>query len=155
MAEPTSPRPDAALVRRAIDTYVKAAYPDGPPLAVRSMLATEETWRGDLLDAPVFVRDSPNDPKKFSMRLGNRFYPHMKLIIERAPDGSGHLFRADAHDAHCCPPMDSPEYPPFRDLMDKNQQVITEVERAWAEAGVPTMKTFLKEDLARRGHGAR
>jgi hypothetical protein len=34
--------------------------------------------------------------------------------------------------------------------MEKNQKVVESVERAWAEGGVPTFKTYLREDLARR-----
>jgi hypothetical protein len=143
-------KPDAALVQRAIDIYVRTAYPDGPPVAVRSMLATERSWAGHITDAPVFIKDDPKNTTKYSMRLGNASYPHMKLVIERAPDGRGFLFRADAHDAHCCPPAGTPEHDAFRQLMTKNQDVITAVENAWATAGVPTMKTYLKDDLARR-----
>jgi hypothetical protein len=144
-------KPDAALVQRAIDVYVKTAYPDGPPVAVRSMLATERSWAGHLTDAPVFIKDDPKNTTKYSMRLGNASYPHMKLVIERAPDEKqGFLFRADAHDAHCCPPAGTPEHDAFRQLMTKNQEVITAVEKAWAAAGVPTMKTYLQADLARR-----
>ena len=144
-------KPDAALVQRAIDVYVKTAYPDGPPVAVRSMLATERSWAGHITDAPVFIKDDPKNPTKYSMRLGNAAYPHMKLVIERAPgDQQSFLFRADAHDAHCCPPAGTPEHDAFRQLMIRNQDVISAVEHAWAAAGVPTMKTYLQADLARR-----
>ena len=143
-------KPDAALVQRAIDVYVRTAYPDGPPVAVRSMLATERSWAGHLTDSPVFIKDDPKNTTKYSMRLGNASYPHMKLVIERAPDGNTFLFRADAHDAHCCPPAGSPEHDAFRQLMTKNQKIITAVEQAWAAEGVPTMKTYLQADLARR-----
>jgi hypothetical protein len=74
----------------------------------------------------------------------------MKLVIERAPDGNAFLFRADAHDAHCCPPAGSPEHDAFRQLMTTNQETITAIEKAWAAEGVPTMKTYLQADLARR-----
>jgi hypothetical protein len=159
MSAPTtstaSSKPDAALVQRAIDVYVNTAYPVGPPVAVRSMLETERTWAGHLTDAPVFVKDDPKNTTRWSMRLGNASYPHMKLVIERSPDGNGYLFRADAHDTHCCPPADSHEYPAFHELMTRNQQVVTAVEQAWAAAGVPTMKTYLQADLARRQAQAR
>ena len=143
-------KPDAALVQRAIDVYVRNAYPDGPPVAVRSMLATERSWAGHLTDAPVFIKDDQKNTAKYSMRLGNAAYPHMKLVIERGPDGESWLFRADAHDAHCCPPAGSPEHEAFRQLMKSNQDVITRVEQGWAAEGVPTMKTYLQADLARR-----
>jgi hypothetical protein len=148
-------KPDPALVQKAINAYVKVAYPDGPPVTVRSMLATEQTWRGDLVDAPVFVKDATDKPSKWSMRLGNRVYPHMKLVIERSPDGKQFLFRADAHDAHCCPPPNTPEHAPFCQLMTHNQHLITELEKAWAAAGVPTLKTYLQDDLAKRRGSAR
>ena len=144
------PRPDAQRVAKAIESYLRVAYPDGPPVTVRSMVATLKGYAGDFFDAPTFVKDDPKDPTKYSLRLGNQFYPHMKLVMELAPDQKTFLFRADAHDAHCCPPKETPEYQPFRDLMAKNQQVITKIEKDWAAAGIPTLKSYLQEDLARR-----
>jgi hypothetical protein len=74
----------------------------------------------------------------------------MKLTIDRRPDQRGYLFRADTHDRHICPKPDSKEYAMFRELLDKNQKLAQEIEQAWADAGIPTFKTYLKEDLARR-----
>jgi hypothetical protein len=148
-------KPDAALVRRAIDVYVGVVYPDGPPVTVRSMLAVLRSFAGDFLETPTFIRDGNDPPRKYSLRLGNRVYPHMKLVCELSPDAKQFLFRADAHDVHCCPPPDSPEYAPFRQLMETNQQVVTEVEKAWADEGIPTLKTYLLDDLAKRKSDAR
>lgn len=142
---------DAALVQHAIDIYMKKAYPQGPPpVVVASMLATLRQFAGDFFKAPAFVKDDPKSPRKYSLRLGNCNYPHMKLVYELGPDGKTFLFRADAHDAHCCPPADAPEHAPFRQLMETNQKIIAQIESAWADEGIPTFKSFLREDLARR-----
>ena len=142
--------PEQAQVMRAIDLYLRAAYGDEPPVTVRSQLAVLQTWGGPFFRAPVFVADDQPQGKRYSMRLGTRHYPHMKLRIEPSPDGSRYLFRADSHDRHVCPPPTSAEHTAFRDLMEKNQKVVEAVETAWADAGVPTFKTYLREDLARR-----
>ena len=146
---PLSP-PDPPVVMRAIDIYLRQCYGDEPPVTVRSQLAVLKTWGGPFFRAPVFVAEDQPQGKRYSMRLGNRHYPHMKLRIEPSPDGSRYLFRADSHDRHVCPPPTSAEYEAFRDLMEKNQKAVEAVETAWADAAVPTFKTYLREDLARR-----
>jgi hypothetical protein len=153
-ADAPPPKPDAAIVQQAIDIYLSKAYPEGPPMTVRSMVATLRSYAGDFFKAPTFVKDDPNSPRKYTLRLGNRHYPHMKLVYELGPDGRTYLFRADSHDAHCCPPVGTPEHDAFRALMTSNQEVVTAVENAWAEANVPTFKTFLKVDLAKRREAA-
>jgi hypothetical protein len=74
----------------------------------------------------------------------------MKLVIERSPDGSGALFHADTHDRHVQPPPDAPEAGAFAELAAKNQELSARIEAAWEEAGLPTFKRYLREDLARR-----
>jgi len=146
-----APKPDAAAVQKAIDIYMDRAYGGADPqVTVRSMLATLRGYAGDFFKAPTFVKDDPRSPKKYTLRLGNRHYPHMKLVYELGPDAQTFLFRADAHDAHCCPPAGTPEHDAFRALMQANQETVAAIENAWADAELPTFKTFLKLDLAKR-----
>jgi hypothetical protein len=155
-------KPEPALVWRAVNTYLSIAYdgpsgaagvPAGTPSAVKSRL---ESLRlapsSDFYASPVFERDNAASPTptKFSLRLGNRHYPHMKLVIDRSPDGHGHLLRADTHDAHCRPAPGSRDYHVFSQLMDRNREVAERIEAAWEEQGVPTFKAYLRDDLARR-----
>src|SRR5439155_6950427 len=143
--------PDAAVVQQAIDVYMRNAYGDAePPVVVRSMLATLRGYAGDFFKAPTFVKDDAKKPTKYTLRLGNRAYPHMKLVYELGPDQQTFLLRADAHDAHCCPPAGTPEHEAYRALMVTNQEIVSAIENAWAEANLPTFKTFLKVDLAKR-----
>src|SRR5688500_1638053 len=153
-------KPDPAAVWRAVTTYLAAAYegvpsthgvPGNTPSAVKNRL---ESLRlapaSDFFATPVFERDNPASPTKFSLRLGNRHYPHMKLVIERSPDGQGHLLRADTHDAHCRPAPGSRDYAGFCQLMDQNRQVAERIEAAWEVLGLPTFKAYLRNDLAKR-----
>ena len=142
--------PDRATVLQAVDTYIRFAYGADPPTAVKSMLATVRDWSGAFYRCPVFVKDQRTPPNRYSMRLGNRHYPHMKLAIERAPDDKSFFFRTDTHDRHVCPAEGAPEHAPFVELMGKNQEIAQEIESAWAAQGLPTFKSWLREDLAKR-----
>jgi hypothetical protein len=155
-------KPNPPLVWQAITSYLAIAYegPSGPtgipantPSAVKSRLESLRLAPASVADffaSPVFERDSAANPTKFSLRLGNRHYPHMKLIVERSPDTRGHLFRADTHDAHCCPAPGSRDYFVFSQLMDKNREVAEQIESAWEQQNIPTFKAYLRDDLARR-----
>jgi hypothetical protein len=142
--------PESSVVFKAIDIYLALAYGAERPVAVGSMVATLRAWGGRFYNCPVFVKDAATPPNRYSMRLGNRHYPHMKLTIERAPDGETFLFRADTHDRHVCPPEGAAEHDAFVALMTQNQQLAQGIDAAWAENGLPTFKTWLREDLARR-----
>lgn len=144
--------PSPAQVWRAIEVYLQAAYPGPAPSAVRTRLeALRNTSDTDFFNSDIFERDK-NDPNssKRSLRLGNRVYPHMKMVIEPSPDGRSQLFRADTHDRHVRPAPESKEYAMFCQLMEMNQQLASAIETAWSIAGVPTFKDYLRRDLAAR-----
>ncbi|CAA9444100.1 MAG: hypothetical protein AVDCRST_MAG64-4396 [uncultured Phycisphaerae bacterium] len=155
-------KPEPPLVWRAIATYLAHAFDGSPdaaahgapartPAAVRLRLESlRATAPADFFASPVFECDAAAHPTKFSLRLGNRTYPHMKLVVDRAPDGRGHLFRADTHDGHCRPAPGSRDYPAFCKLMDVNRDLAARIEAAWEAEGIPTFKSFLRDDLARR-----
>ena len=154
--------PDPSETMRAIDVYLREAYgaaggagaPAGElPPRVRAQLETLKTWKGRFYRAPVFAADDVDAPKRFTMRLGNPDYPHMKLSLDLSPDGQRFLYRVDTHDAHACPAPDSPDHAAFRHLMERNQQLSSKIEAAWAAAGLPTFKSYLRDDLARRQGG--
>ena len=163
--------PEPADVMRAVDTYLRFAYDVPPattapaaaepipvspllPVTVRSQLAVLRNWKGDFYHSPAVASDRQEPPRRYTLRLGNRNYPHMKLAIELSPDGKRFLFRVDTHDGHCLPPPAAPEYGPFLLLMEENQKMAQAIESAWAGENLPTFKTYLREDLARRQGGA-
>jgi hypothetical protein len=149
-------KPTVPQVWSAVEAYLASAYGGAaPPSAVRDRLASlRAAADADIYDSPVFERDEARPPTRYSLRLGNKVYPHMKLVIERAPDGRGHLFRADTHDKHIRPTPSSREGRAFAELMAMNQKFAEAIEAEWANRGLATFKQFLREDLARRGAGA-
>lgn len=133
-----------------------------PPSAVRARLETlKSTPQDSFYDSPVFeIQDAPRTPGdpaprdgvpiRYGLRLGNLSYPHMKLMVERSPDGHGYLLRADTHDAHIQPRPGSREQAAFAGLMRENRAVADAIEARWEQAGLPTFKKFLRDDLERR-----
>jgi hypothetical protein len=146
-------KPEPQVVLQALDIFVKHAYGNSVPLSVKSQLAILRSWGGQFYAAPVFVADKLTPPRRYAIRLGNNNYPHMKLVIELSPYEVHWLFRVDAHDRHVCPPHDAPEYAEFRQMMQNNQKLVEQIEGQWAQDGLPTVKTFRRDDLTRRaGH---
>jgi hypothetical protein len=144
-------KPSPAAVWKAIDAYVAVAYPDRPTATVAARLATlRAVPEHEFFTSAALERTPKDDPTRFDLRLGNQWYPHMKLCIQRSPDGKGHLFCADTHDRHIQPAPGSRDYEAFRELMEKNRVIAAQIESAWEAAGLPTFKSYLRDDLARR-----
>jgi hypothetical protein len=150
-------KPSPAEVWRAVEVYVKHAYAGAAPsTSTQSRLDSLRLADADTFYAGSLLERDASEPapRKYSLRLGNRFYPHMKLVIEATPDSAGHMFRADTHDKHIRPAPDSKEYALFCQLMENNQKLSESIESAWEEAGLPTFKQYLRDDLARRAAAA-
>jgi hypothetical protein len=160
-------KPQPQAVWEAIELYLGVAYSGGkPPSAVEQRLATLRNLDcDDFFASPLFERDAGAggsagagggagganpEPTRYAIRLGNRHYPHMKMVVERSPDGRAHLFRADTHDRHIRPKPESREYAAFTELMRQNQALAEQIEAAWAERGLNTFKSYLRRDLAAR-----
>jgi hypothetical protein len=144
-------RPGSSQVWQAIDTYLRHAYDPAKPLpaTVQARIDVLRSACGELVSSPAFEKDPAAPDGRFSLRLGNRRFPHMKLVVD-CRTGERGFFRADAHDAHCRPKEGSREMAAYQDLVDYNRAVTAAIEAAWADEGLPTFKTFLREDLAKR-----
>ena len=144
-------KPTPAAVRQAIEIYLRLAYPAKPSAAVCARLdAISAADRDSFYRCGAFEVGSGDEPIRYDLRLGNRWYPHMKLVIERAPDQRGYLLRVDTHDRHIQPAPGSRDSVLFAELMEKNQSLSSEIEAAWESAGLATFKGYLRADLARR-----
>lgn len=151
-----APLPQSNVVWRAIEAYLARAYPGGqPPVAVRGRLDKLRAAGDAALACDCVERPPADAPPAYRIRLGNLVYPHMKLAIEPSPDGAGYLFRADAHDRHVQVPPGSPEAAAIGAMCEANQQLAAQIEADWAAQGVPTFKTYLRADLARRRAAAK
>jgi hypothetical protein len=139
--------PEPAIAWKAVDLYVALAY-DGssPPPSVLAKLGALRAAAPSLYASPDFEHRL----RRSAIRLGNRFYPHMKLAIEERPDGRGAFFRADSHDRHIGPQPGTEEARLFLELREKNAAIARAIEEAWEAEGIPTFRAFLREDLLRR-----
>lgn len=146
--------PDIEQLWRAIELYLASAYEGPPPRPVQQRLDTLRRAGDAPWDSAVFERSTVGGGPRLSLRLGNRSYPHMKLSIDRTPDGAGSLFRADTHDQHLAAPAGSAEQPMIRSLVRENQRMAQSIENAWEAEGLPTFKTLLRDDLQRRARAA-
>jgi hypothetical protein len=131
-------------VWEAIRAYLAAAY-DGAaaPALVDDRLASLRRAEGDAFYASEAWERGDD---RYALRLGNRFYPHMKMALLAVP-GARALFLADTHDRHFRELVQTQD-PRFAELMARNERIARAVEEAWAAAGLLTPRAYLQEQLA-------
>lgn len=82
------------------------------------------------------------------MRIGNEWYPHMKVVLLPLDESDTYIFSVDTHD-HVTVPAGSPDEEALRALKARNIQLAQVVEKAWTEAGIPTQAAALREYMDR------
>jgi hypothetical protein len=136
-------RPAPADVWRAVEAYLALAYDGAPPAAVAERVGRLRAASEDGFYAcDAFERGDD----RYALRLGNRFYPHMKLVVLAAPGGRA-VFRADTHDRHLfdVPGVSSPR---FAELMARNEALARAIEDAWSASGLLTAREHLRDQVA-------
>jgi hypothetical protein len=135
--------PTPAALWRAIEAYLAAAYDGPPPTPVAERLSSlRDVAEAAFYDCQAFERGDG----RYALRLGNRFYPHMKLVVLAVPGGRS-LFCADTHDRHFRDLVASPDAR-FAELMARNEAIAREIEDAWSASGLLTSRAYLYEQLA-------
>jgi hypothetical protein len=131
-------------VWRAVEVYLSAAYDAAPPPAVADRLSLLRVAREE-----VFFECAAFEccEDRYALRLGNRYYPHMKLVVEAGPGGRA-VFRADTHDSHFHDLVD-PSDAKLVELMARNATIARAIEEAWAACGLLTARGHLRRELAR------
>ena len=82
-----NPEPSPSVVIKAVEC-ISLAYEGPPPVVVQSQLHMMRSAGAELYKSAVVTRNLATPPTRYSIRLGNRYYPHMKLTIELAPGRS-------------------------------------------------------------------
>ncbi|HWE39090.1 MAG TPA: hypothetical protein VG406_21255 [Isosphaeraceae bacterium] len=138
------------ILRRAIDIYMRRAYPDGPPPEV---VRRRLDWPADadaarLLSGPPFERvrrPEGAEPMIFALRLGNARYPHMKLQVQPWPNAAGFLLSVNTHDQVLALDPNAADSEAFRALQAENQRIKEAIESAWDQDGLPTFLRYLRD----------
>ena len=120
-------------VKLATQIYLKKAYHDGPPAAVAEKVEALQNLKedGEFLSWGVLEREG----NRYSFRLGNLDYPHMKLVF--LFENERPVFYVDAHDSHFNLPAGVPGYDKLMALRQTNKQRKQRIEAAMAAANLP------------------
>ena len=143
--------PSANDLSRAIDIYLRHAYPDGPGEQVKAVLPAESFDPVDYLMSDKVQRDPSNAPlgtvRSFALRLGNVLYPHMKLRLSRPPNDDVFILSVDSHDAFLFAPAGSSDSQALEELKKTNMSIASAVMNAWDAAGLLTERNYLRRKI--------
>lgn len=125
------------VLTKAVENYLELAYGGG----------TKPRWVPDLdmpADAPprvlleLFQADhAAGEMPRYTMRLGNRNYPFMKLVLQEHIVDGAFQFGVDTHDDMEIKP-DYPDYEAWMAVRRFNLDLKVKIERRLGEIGVPT-----------------
>jgi hypothetical protein len=156
MAENVSkvvPLPQVGTLQRAVGIFLEVAY-DGasiPPEVLKRI----EPVNGASPDARAqrdwfeYSKTEGLNPS-LKLRLGQRNYPHMKMLLQPSPELDEYLFFADSHDRHLFTAVQS-EATALAALRQSNAEMTREIERRWELAGIPTFQTYLRRSMEAPG----
>ncbi len=141
------------MLERAIAVYLRCAYPDGQlPDVVRKRIAFDRSRPlGELLgDLPFehYESAAPFPCTVCALRLGAAHYPHLKMEIRPFPNHHGFVFWVNTHDQFFTPDARCRDRERWREVVSRNRALKQLVERAWAEANLPTFVTAMQESIA-------
>jgi hypothetical protein len=151
----------ADILQQAIDLYLHFAYPPAvggaetvPPGVATRISPIRALPPTAPVPEPLLEKETSTGSNGFALRLGQPLYPHMKLIIEPAPQPCGPpdapcemLLRVDTHDRHLHAPPGSPDEVWLASIRTSNKQLTEQIEAAWSRAHLPTFKDYLRRQL--------
>jgi CheY-like chemotaxis protein len=141
------------MVQRAVGIYLDLAYggSGGPRRMPNLSLAPDAGLDRllELLQKEVVADGTGNERRvRYTLRLGNRNYPFMKLVLQEHLVAGEFIFAVDTHDDMEIKP-DFPDYEAWMAVRRFNRKLKTDIESQLASEGVPTAEA-LKDLVARR-----
>ena len=142
------------IVERAIALYLAAAYSESPPAGGIGYLeaqgigpdesflqAFSDETRSDRKDRSVPKLETCQVLHRYSLRLGNRNYPFMKLVLQEHLMPGEYYFAIDTHDLMEIL-QDFPDYEDWMRLKRFNRSLKAEIEERFKAADVPTLSSL-------------
>ena len=132
---------EASTVRLAVKLYLSLAYPGDLAKDAKVPDLNSTGTAEDLIDRFTDECENPSGDRKvcrYVLRLGNRRYPHMKLVLEENILRNEYAFGVDTHDDMRISP-ENPDYERFNQIRAHNRHLATRIEQAWQAAGIPTV----------------
>ncbi|MFT7617803.1 MAG: CheY-like chemotaxis protein [Planctomycetota bacterium] len=132
---------DASLIERAVSMFLDVAWGDlaeahWPKSMDFSSGSRDEVLRG-------FVDEKKRGcMRKFSLRLGNRRYPFMKMVFQELLFRDCFFFSVDTHDELDIKAT-NPDYQEWLAIKHYNIDLKNKVEEVWRQAEIPTLTDIL------------
>ncbi len=134
-----------AIVQRAVSIYLDLAYGgSATPRRLPNLALPADATPAEIL--ALFLREVVADGEqrrvRYALRLGNRNYPFMKLVLQEHLVQGEFTFGVDTHDDMEIKP-DFPDYEAWLAVRRFNRKLKLEIEAQLAAEGVPTAAALL------------
>jgi len=144
--------PRAEALRDALDAYFATAYPGGVSEQISEKFTVPDDtdlarWLLEDVGEPDPLQAGIDDVQSIALRLGNAFYPNMKLRLTRPPGNKVFLMMVDSHDVMLAAPPGSPDHQALEELKTANAEIVAEVTSAWDAAGLMTERNYLRDKI--------
>ncbi len=143
------PLPPVGTLQRAAKIFLDIAYGDAnpPPEVLKRMAPINAADPSQPCHREWFEISSKEEVNpSLRLRLGQKNYPHMKMLLQPSPDLDGYLFFADSHDRHLFTAVES-EAAALAALRQANAEITRTIEKQWEQAGVPTFQSYLRRAM--------
>jgi hypothetical protein len=150
--EEQSGLPLPAVLGDAIDMFLARAYPDGVGEQVSAKFTVPDDgelarWLIETVGEPEPADGDIDSVRSIALRLGNAFYPNMKLRLTRPPGNELFLLMVDSHDVMLAAPVGSSDHQALEELKTANAAIAADVTSAWDAAGLPTERNYLRDKI--------
>lgn len=140
------------MIRTAVELFLDLAYPGAarwraPKIDLASAQSVDEALTHFDEESNAAATDGERPVPRYVLRLGNARYPHMKLVLEESILEHEFAFSVDTHDDLKVSPT-APDYERWNAVRDHNRLLAEDIEGAWREARVPTVRD-LKSRIGR------
>jgi two-component system phosphate regulon response regulator PhoB len=148
-----------ALVQRAVGIYLDLAYGGaGGPRRMPNLALPDDAGADRILELfqKEVVVDGANERRqRYALRLGNRNYPFMKLVLQEHLLDGEFIFAVDTHDEMAIKP-DFPDYEAWMAVRRFNRKLKADIETQLASEGLATaaaLRTVVSERAPRGSKG--
>ncbi len=132
---------DVSLIKRAVSTFLEVAWGDLAQAHWPKSMNFSDGTRDEVLSG--FVDEKKRGcMRKFSLRLGNRRYPFMKMVFQELLFRDCFFFSVDTHDELDIKDT-NPDYQEWLAIKSYNMRLKNEVEEVWRNSDVPTLNDLL------------
>ncbi len=134
---------DVAMVCRAIEVYLRVAWGGDsskrwPKFDFRQARTIDEALEGFTDERRL------GKMRKYTLRLGNRFYPYMKLVFQELLVRDKFFFAVDTHD-DLAVESHFADFDGWLEIKRANAEIKEQLEREWQAAEIPTFATVVSQ----------